>query len=215
MPLLKKWEDGGAVWAVWEVTEGLDELLERFSDTAAWREEVRQLRSASRQLECTAVRVLLKELTGRELDILHYPSGRPYVADFPFHLTISHTKGYVAVGCHPSSEVGIDIEYYGERVRKVASRFMRPDEMPERERESDSSSCLYQLLLHWSAKETIYKLMDCEEVDFLEHLRIRPFILQDEGCFVGEEYRTKHLQTFSVRYMIYPGFVCTWSLPEK
>ena len=44
MPLLKKWEDGGAVWAVWEVTEGLDELLERFSDTAAWREEVRELR---------------------------------------------------------------------------------------------------------------------------------------------------------------------------
>lgn len=215
MPLLRKWEDGGAVWAIWKVTEGIDELLERFSDGAVWRKEVRQIRSASRQLECTAVRVLLKELTGSELDILHYPSGRPYIAGFPFHITVSHTKGYVAVGYHPFLRIGIDIEYYSERVRKVVSRFVRPDEMPERERNEDSPSCLYKLLLHWSAKETIYKIMDCEEVDFLEHLRIRPFALQDKGSLVGEECRTDDLQTFSVRYMIHSGFVCTWSLSEK
>lgn len=49
-------------------------------------------------------------------------------ADGSAHISISHTNGYVAVALHPTEEVGIDIERYGVRVRRVVSRFVRPDE---------------------------------------------------------------------------------------
>ena len=40
---------------------------------------------------------------------------------------------------------------------------------------------VYALLLHWSAKEALFKLMGVEEVDFIRHLRIFPFSLSEKG----------------------------------
>ena len=110
-----------------------------------------------------SVRVLLKALCGEEKEIAYYSSGRPYLKDGSRYISISHTRGYVAVALHSSCEVGMDIEQYGTRVRKVASRFIRSDEEPAM-MEGDE---VYALLLHWSAKEALFKLMGVEEVDFV------------------------------------------------
>ena len=134
------------------------------------RQEFERLKAPSRKLEYLAVRVLLKTMLGKEVRIGHEPSGKPFLTGGEYHVSISHTKGYVAVGLHESAQPGIDIEVYGERVRKVESRFIREDEMPERAR-MESREELYQLLLHWSAKETMYKVLDMAEVDFLQHLK--------------------------------------------
>mgnify|MGYP000016543064 CR=1 FL=1 len=67
------------------------------------------------RLEWLAVRVLLYTLSGEEKEIAYHPSGKPYLADASASLSISHTKGYVAVVLGlPGREVGIDIEQYGE-----------------------------------------------------------------------------------------------------
>ena len=71
-------------------------------------------------------------------------------------------------------------------MRKVASRFIRSDEEPAM-MEGDE---VYALLLHWSAKEALFKLVGVEEVDFIRHLRIFPFSLSEEGEFEACEYRT-------------------------
>lgn len=94
--------------------------------------------------------------------------GKALSKDGSRYISISHTRGYVAVALHSSCEVGMDIEQYGTRVRKVASRFIRSDEEPAM-MEGDE---VYALLLHWSAKEALFKLMGVEEVDFIRHLRI-------------------------------------------
>lgn len=83
-------------------------------------EELSQLKSEARQLEYLAVRVLLRAVCGEEKHISHYSSGKPFLTDGSFHITISHTRGYVAVGLHATYEVGVDIEYISNRVRKVA-----------------------------------------------------------------------------------------------
>ena len=38
-----------------------------------------------------------------------------------------------------------------------------------------SGTDTWALLLHWSAKEVMFKCMNTPEVDFREHLRIFPF----------------------------------------
>ena len=78
-----------------------------------------------RKQEWLAVRVLLKELCGEEKGIAYLPSGKPYLEDGSAFVSFSHTSGYVAVALHPSAEVGVDIEQYGTRVQRVASRFIR------------------------------------------------------------------------------------------
>lgn len=156
-------------------------------------EELSQLKSEARQLEYLAVRVLLRAVCGEEKHISHYSSGKPFLTDGSFHITISHTRGYVAV-THATYEVGVDIEYISNRVRKVAGRFMYPDELRH------SSDTAY-LLVQWSAKETMYKLLDEQGVDFLEHLRIVPFQLQTDGRCEGHELRTSSQIHFDIHYI--------------
>ena len=72
----------------------------------------------------------------------------------------------------PGREVGVDIEQYGERVRKVAHKFMREDEQPSVFRGTDT----WSLLLHWSARETMFKCPNASEVDFRGHMRILPLL---------------------------------------
>ena len=117
----------------------------------------------------------------------------------------------MAVGLHESAQPGIDIEAYGGRVRKVESRFVREDEMPERA-QMESREELYQLLLHWSAKETMYKVLDMAEVDFLQYLKVCPFKLSSSGTFTGESYRKADKARFLIHYLIHPEFVCTYCL---
>ena len=136
------------------------------------------------------------------------PSGKPHLADSSYFISISHTRGYVAVILSPVSEVGIDIEQYGQRVHKVAHKYMRPDELISEYHGEDT----WSLLLHWSAKEVMFKCMDTSEVDFREHLRIMPFQVCEHGEFLAEEYRTEHKKKFMIRYLLHPDFVMTWQV---
>lgn len=130
MPLLKTWTEENGRWGIWQVTETLEELYACLSDDVV-RQELERLKAPSRKMEYLAVRVLLKTMLGKEARIGHEPSGKPFLSGGEYHVSISHTKGYVAVGLHESAQPGIDIEAYGGRVRKVESRFVREDEMPE------------------------------------------------------------------------------------
>ena len=209
MPLFNKWKEDGATWGIWHVTETPQELQSFLTLLSFDPVELAQFKCTSRQLEYLAVRVLVRELTGEEYRISHHDSGKPYLLNSSMHITISHTKGYVAVGLHPTKEIGVDIEQVSDRVMKVTSRFIRPDEFKGLSKLS-SDTQLYVCLLAWSAKETMFKVLNASEVDFLEHLHVSKFTLQTAGVFIGHEYRTPKKQTFAIHYQTHPDFVLTY-----
>lgn len=218
MPLFKQWKEGDALWGIWKVTESPEELHAMLTEASCVPDELKQYKSPGRQMEYLTVRVLLSALMGREYRIAHFPSGKPFLPDASFHLSVSHTKGYVAVGLHPTKEIGIDIEQVAERVRKVTSRFVRTDELPGWDNLA-STDQLYELLLVWSAKESLFKIMNTSEVDFLEHLKVDPFFLQPDalgsecickGVFNGHEYRTAERKSYEIHYLTHADFVCTY-----
>ena len=190
--------------------ETVEQLRSMFHQFSMYEAGFSRFTSESRQREWLAVRILLKELCGEEKKIGYLPSGKPYLEDGSMRVSFSHTKGYVAVAVHPFAEVGVDIEQYGTRVRKVASRFIREDERVS----IASGDEIYGLLLHWSAKETMFKLMEEEAVDFVSHLHIRPFQLQPSGTFQACEYRSQHGRTFLIHYDTHSDFVLTFSCLE-
>lgn len=211
MPLWKRWSDKGALFGIWKMTESPVELRAMLAADLPYQSELEAMKSPSRKLEYLAVRVLLKKLLDEELEIAHLPSGQPYLVHDSRRISISHTKGYAAVGIHSSALPGIDIEQVAERVLKVASRFIRPDEFPERE-ELSGKRQLEGALLHWSGKETLFKLLETDEVDFLTHLQIFPFLPQVSGTMYAREYRTGMNRSFSLSYLVTSDFVCTWGV---
>lgn len=212
MPLFKEYRQAGLRIGVWKMEETTGQLLALLDDRRdVYAEEVKKYTSEARRCEWLAVRVLLKALCGgEEKEIAYFSSGKPYLKEREGFVSISHTRGYVAVALHPDYEVGIDIEQYGERVKKVSSRFMRPDEMPA----TLVGDEVYALLLHWSAKETLFKVIGEVGVDFLHHLHILPFVPVEAGSFEAREYRTEAQRRYRVHYLTHPDFVLTWTVKE-
>lgn len=209
MPVFKQYTDSSCRWGIWKTDETLEELLALLPHREKYEADIREFTAESRKLERLAVRVLLYVMLGEEKEIGYHPNGKPYLADSSFSISISHTKGYVAVLLgSPEEEVGIDIEFYGERVRKVAHKFMREDERISLFGDTET----WSLLLHWSAKETMFKCMNASDVDFREHLRVLPFTVGEQGVFSAEEYRTAEKRNFKIQYCLFPDFVLTLSL---
>ena len=210
MPIYRTYKQGDLLVGVWKVDETIEQLRSMFHQFSIYEESFMRFSAEKRKQEWLAVRVLLKELCGEEKEIAYLPSGKPYLEDGSAFVSFSHTSGYVAVALHPSAEVGVDIEQYGTRVQRVASRFIREDEKVSVE----SGDEIYALLLHWSAKETIFKLMKDEAVDFIKHLHILPFVPEESGTFHACEYRSGQEQEFLIHYDTHPDYVLTFACLE-
>ena len=206
MPVFSQYTAEGCTWGIWRITETEEELLSVLPHADKYRCRVQSFGNANRRLEWLATRALLYTVLGEDKEISYASNGRPYIANAPIAISISHTRGYAAVVTGDSKySWGIDIEQYGERVHRVVERFMRPDEVSSLYCGTDT----WSLLLHWSAKEAMYKCIGMEDVDFLSHLRIFPFEVRESGAFVAEEYRTEARHRFEVYYRLTPDFVLT------
>lgn len=207
MALFMQHKEDSYLLGIWKMEESFSALCKIVPNSSLPEQAKLQFTAPHRQLEWLSVRVLLSHLLGEEKEINYLPSGKPYLADGSSHISISHTKGYVAVilGDKP---VAIDIEQYGQRVHKVAHKYMREDEVTTLYQGADT----WSLLLHWSAKEVMFKCMDTSEVDFRQHLHIEPFIVQERGSFYAREYKTDQQRHFLIRYLIHPDFVLTWQV---
>lgn len=210
MPLLYKQQNGACV-GIWEMTETVDELKNILGSKALSSPSVSmEIRSEARLKERLTALVLLKELLGHEAIISHEESGAPFLSEENFNISISHTKGYAAMILYKEKEIGIDIEYRSERVKKIKSRFVNEAEAihisPENETE--------HLLIHWCAKETLFKMIGCNEVDFLKHLHISPFIYNKEGIINVSESRTENQKSYKLYFRVADNFVITYTSCE-
>ena len=169
MPLLLK--HTGPLWGIWKIEESSDTLLSLLQNGEVCLSQLELIRTEQRRREWLASRVLLQELTGGPARIAYRPDGAPFLPDLPLHISISHTKGYAAVLLQERPAAGIDIEYRSGRVSKIRSRFMNPEEEAGIDKEHETE----HLLLHWCAKETLFKMIGREEGDFLRHLHVLPF----------------------------------------
>lgn len=194
-------------WAVWKMEETEEELLAMLPRQDFYRAEVETFQAAHRRLEWLTARVLLYTMLGEEKQIGYEQDGKPYLVGERMSISISHTRGYVVLLIGTEGQrVGVDIEYFSDRIRKISARFLRPDEPLAIYQDTD----LWALLLHWSAKEVMFKCIPATEIDFREHLRIHPFEIAPYGSFTAEEHKTSLSLPFHIRYILHPEFVLTW-----
>ena len=193
---------------VWKMQESTSELLALLPDQAYYENAITQFKTPRRVEEWLSVRVLLTQLMGEHHVVQYQADGKPYIEGNKWYISISHTKGYVAVIVSKTSSVGIDIEHYAQRIHKVSSKFMRDDEVVNLYNDDNT----WSLLLHWSAKETMFKSINDIEIDFKKHLHILPFEISKGGFFEAREYKTNLQHIFDVHYLLDADFVLTWQV---
>jgi phosphopantetheinyl transferase len=179
---------------VWEITKSSDELLSKFDDFTLFAVDFNKISSEKRKLEFLGIRWLLKILLEKETNVLYNAEGKPFLYNGCPHISISHSGNWMAVMIHPTKHIGIDIECPTDKIQKVYKRFLSKTEQFELSNGKDYK----QLLIAWSAKEALYKIIGKEAVDFAKQLRLMPFEVKAEGKITA-----LHLSTNTVYKLTY------------
>lgn len=184
---------------LWRIDESIDGFQEADSRLIPIADLVAHHRSSHRQLEIMAVYALLFSMTGDpELRIAHDEQSRPLLKGY--NISISHTRGFAALLLSTDANVAVDIEYMSDRVKKVAAKFVRPDEQ---------APDLRSLLIHWCAKETVYKLFTLEDLQYFE-MRVRPFDAERVGMLTVDDLKTD--TAAAVAYRVTDDYVLAYAL---
>ncbi len=142
----------GVSLGLWQMDETVEQLFGQYPHLQAYRSQLEEKYKS---------------------DITHNEAGKPLFRGY--HISVSHTKGYAALILSKNQEVAVDIEYFNDRVERIASKFLRKDEKAE---DLDAK------LVHWCAKETVFKLFSEENLMF-EDMRVKPFdTMADWSCDV-------------------------------
>ncbi|MBM3185075.1 MAG: 4'-phosphopantetheinyl transferase superfamily protein [Bacteroidetes bacterium] len=124
------------------------------------------IQNSERKNEFLGVRYLRNQYDAK-LEIKYLSSGKPVIENDSKHISISHSKNYVAFAVAPY-KIGIDIEEIHERILKVKGRFLNQSEL-----ELFNLNSLADLTIAWCAKETLFKLNDDSGLDFKTDLIIK------------------------------------------
>ena len=202
----------GVSLGLWQMDESPEQLFDLYPHLLPYRSSLDdKYKNDGRKLEFLAIRALMYEmlrvygaskgLLSHAGDFTHNGQGKPLFRGY--HVSISHTKGYAALILSKKSEVAVDIEYMSDRVERIASKFLRKDER------ADS---LDSKLVHWCAKETVFKLFSEENLLF-EEMRVKPFdTMSDWACDVEN---LKSGKTARVDFELAMDFVLTYSMWTK
>lgn len=202
----------GVSLGLWQMDESPEQLFDLYPHLLPYRSSLDdKYKNDGRKLEFLAIRALMYEmlrvngaskgLLSHAGDFTHNGQGKPLFRGY--HVSISHTKGYAALILSKKSEVAVDIEYMSDRVERIASKFLRKDER------ADS---LDAKLVHWCAKETVFKLFS-EEYLLFEDMRVKPFdTMADWACDVEN---LKSGKTARVDFELAMDFVLTYSMWTK
>lgn len=196
MPLLyDKVVDTEGRICVWEITESLQELLQ-ISKLSKDELEKTEKKTPKRLLEWLTIRTLIRHiLTNDErFDIYYDEYGKPHLKEVKRHISISHTKQFVAVFLHPNKHVGIDIEIVTPRIQKIEQRFLNTEELNRLKDENR----LEQLYVLWGAKECAFKIYSEGGIDFKEMLEVKKFEYVDKGKTSIALKKNKMLYEFTI-----------------
>lgn len=208
MLIRKEYIDKDCMLGIWKIAETQDELLSMLSKTNQEHalKYLSSIKSNQRGLEWLSSRLLLQLLTNDDKTVQYTKQGQPLLADNSYQISISHSKDYAVVLLHKYKKVGVDIENYSHRILKIEKRFITEEEY------IDPNNRTLHLILHWCAKETLYKLMNSTSIIFNKHLHIHPFEIGDKGLIVANETFTEKGTTFEIYYEVNSDYVLTWGL---
>jgi phosphopantetheinyl transferase len=166
---IRKNIDEDTLLAIWQITEGSDELRSVISLDEEEESMYRSFVAESRKRQWLAYRLLIRELVKpEEIKLIYEASGKPVITGGHMHLSVSHSDDLATVIISRKANVGIDIEKVKPRITKVTDKFLSRPEMDAISTENE----LEQLTLAWCAKEALYKLYGQRNLDFREHIRL-------------------------------------------
>ena len=154
---------------VWDITESEKQLCKDLSLSKNALFNISKRKSIVHRKGYLAIRQILKNLNIDSTLHQYDQNGAPYLTDGRY-ISISHTKDKAAVVI-ALKPVGIDLEYYQNKIKKVAPRFIHQNEISDPKKLND----IKYLTQIWTAKEALYKIFRKKGIHFKSQIQIDKF----------------------------------------
>lgn len=120
-----------------------------------------------RELEKKGTELLLAELfKENKADLRYDANSKPYLANYPGHISISHSHDRLAIIHNLRAKTGIDIELIRDKVKAIQHKFLNEQEQQQANNDTETLVCF------WAIKETLYKIYGLKGIDFKKNLFI-------------------------------------------
>ena len=196
--------DAGRRIGCWQITESIDELSESLTIDADLEERIKNCHER-RVKELLATRVMLKQLMQNSEEKIVYDENRkPSLKYGSEKISISHSRDRVVILMSKSVEVGIDVEYVGEKILRIKEKFLTEKEL------EFAGEDLVKGTIYWCAKESLYKFYGERELDFRKNLILSDFEVQRKGHFQAKIVQEQFYKEMIVNYCVFDEFVMTY-----
>ncbi len=186
--------------AVWKIEESHDQLMAGLQLKQHELEIIDSFKSDKRALQWLSTRLLLRTMldTKEYIDCQMDDQGKPYLVNYDYHISLSHSYDYAAVmiSRDPQKKVGLDMEIIKHKIKLIRHKFLSDIELAQKQI-GDNINGLY---VCWCAKEAIYKWHGRKELEFKRDIHIKPFKLRDEGELTAVVDLPEGTKELSVNY---------------
>lgn len=209
----KKHLDEKTAFALWKIEEPAEELIGQLQLKEHEKEYLQTLNEGKRHLHWLSTRVLLRKMLNNPayIDCQIDEHGKPYLTNFPYHISLSHSFEYAAVMISKDKEVGIDIEQVRTKIERIANKFMKDSEMEFIENDSR----IPHLYACWCAKEAVYKLQGKRNVSFKDHIHLSEFKYSNPGSFDACLKVNGIRRDFRVHYEMFEDYMIGYCAAEE
>ena len=197
--------DATTSFGIWKIEESAEELYSQLQLNHREKTYLDSINNGKRNLHWLSTRVLLRKMlnTRQYIDCQVDADGKPYLVNFPHHISLSHSFDYAAVMISEDKPVGIDIELVKTKIERVANKFLTDEELAF----IDRNKRIEHLYICWCAKEAIYKLQGKRTVSFKDHIRLSSFPCQEEGSFQAFLEAENECKSFNVHYESFKNYM--------
>lgn len=210
MPFYRNFRVPDGDIGIWKLTESPDELLDQIDLSESDRQKYKSFKSARRQTEFLATRLLLDALSIEKKEICYTSSGKPWLEEGP-KISISHSADFAAVFLS-EKQIGIDIEQCSRNIGKIADRFLHPMEKAVIAKTDNQK---FSTLLFWAAKEAVFKCYNTQGINFKEQMQLEGFVPGREGSFTAAvKVDQKETKSYRLRYFTIENNVLAYCVEQ-
>ena len=199
-------------FAIWKIEETAAELLERLQLDEREQSILERITKGKRTLHWLASRVLLRYLLKTD-SFISCPSdenGKPYLPDYPYEISFTHSYDYAGLMMSQKGPCGIDLELVKDKVVRIKEKFMKPSELAFIQNDH-----IEQLYACWCAKEAVYKLQGNKGVSFFENITISPFRYNAQGVMTAMLQKGNITRSFDVYYEKFQDYMLGYVVDEQ
>ena len=190
---------------IWQITETIDILLSKIQLDNSSQQIFDLKKKEIHKKQFLAIRNILELMSSEKYLVSYSEIGKPYLNSRK-NISVTHSGSYAAL-IVSDKQVGIDLEEFGEKIKKIEKKFLDV----ELDYPIDLSTS--NLLVYWNIKESIFKSLENKPMDFRKNIIVLP--LEKENNKVKSWYiNNNEIYSFCSYYKVSKNYTLAYVIKE-